>query len=119
MARHGLARVPPRRGGASAGRAGEAWDLRDHEPAGVARQAAAIFTQRDRTADLARLRVPTLVLHGASDPLIGVSGGEATARAIPGSRLVVVPGMGHDLPPAGLAAASFDAIVDNALRAGA
>jgi len=96
-------------------RAGESWD-RDHEPAGVARQAAAIFTQRDRTADLGRLRVPAVVIHGASDPLIDVSGGEATARAIPGARLVAVPGMAHDLPPA-VWPTVIDAIVDNARRA--
>lgn len=98
-------------------RTGEAWD-RDHDPAGVARQAVAIMTQRDRTEDLGRLRVPTVVLHGASDPLIHVSGGEATARAIPGARLVVVPGMGHDLPQA-VWPTVIDAIVDNARRAGA
>jgi pimeloyl-ACP methyl ester carboxylesterase len=96
-------------------RAGESWD-RDHEPAGVARQAAAIFTQRDRTTDLGKLRVPAVVIHGASDPLIDVSGGEATARAIPTGRLVVVPGMAHDLPP-GAWPTVIDAIVDNARRA--
>jgi pimeloyl-ACP methyl ester carboxylesterase len=96
-------------------RAGEAWD-RDHDPAGVARQAVAIVTQRDRTADLARVRVPAVVIHGASDRLIDVSGGEATARAIPNARLVVVPGMGHDLPPA-VWPTVIDAVVDNARRA--
>jgi pimeloyl-ACP methyl ester carboxylesterase len=44
--------------------------------------------------------VPTLVLHGEADPLIGVSGGRATAAAVPGARLVTFPGMGHDLPEA-------------------
>jgi pimeloyl-ACP methyl ester carboxylesterase len=96
-------------------RSGEAWD-RDHDPAGIARQAAAIVTQRDRTADLARLRVPALVLHGADDPLIEVSGGEATAQAIPEARLVVVPGMGHDLPEP-VWSVVIDAIADNARRA--
>jgi pimeloyl-ACP methyl ester carboxylesterase len=96
-------------------RSGDAWD-RDHDPAGVARQAAAIVTQRDRTADLARVRVPAVVIHGADDPLIDISGGEATAHAIPGARLVVVPGMGHDLPPPAWPAV-IDAIVDNARRA--
>jgi len=96
-------------------RTGEAWD-RDHDPAGVARQAVAIITQRDRTADLAKLRVPAVVIHGASDPLIAVSGGEATARAIPGARFVVVPGMGHDLPQP-VWPTVIDAIVDNARRA--
>jgi len=98
-------------------RAAEAWD-RDHDPSGVARQAAAVFTQRDRTQDLARVRTPTVVIHGADDPLIDVSGGEATARAIPGARLVVVPGMAHDVPEAAWETI-VDAIVDNARRAGA
>jgi pimeloyl-ACP methyl ester carboxylesterase len=96
-------------------RAGAAWD-RSHDADGVARQAAAVFTQRDRTADLAKLRVPTVVIHGAEDPLISVSGGEATANVIPGAKLVVVPGMGHDLPE-GAWDTIVDAIVDNARRA--
>ncbi len=96
-------------------RAGAAWD-RDHDPAGVARQAAAVFTQRDRTADLAKLKVPTVVIHGAEDPLISVSGGEATANVIPGAKLVVVKGMGHDLPE-GAWDTIVAAIVDNARRA--
>jgi pimeloyl-ACP methyl ester carboxylesterase len=98
-------------------RAAEAWD-RDHDPAGVARQAAAIVTQRDRTADLGAVRVPAVVVHGTEDPLIHVSGGEATARAIHGARLVVVPGMGHDVHEATWPTV-IDAIVDNARRAGA
>jgi pimeloyl-ACP methyl ester carboxylesterase len=98
-------------------RTAEAWD-RDHDPSGVARQAAAVAAQRDRTADLAGVRVPVVVIHGAEDPLLQVSGGEATARAIPGARLVVIPGMGHDLNEA-VWPALVDAIVDNALRAGA
>jgi pimeloyl-ACP methyl ester carboxylesterase len=98
-------------------RTAEAWD-RDNDPAGVARQAAAVVTQRDRTVDLGAVRVPAVAVHGAEDPLIQVSGGEATARAIPGARLVVVPGMGHDLHEATWPTL-IDAIVDNARRAGA
>jgi pimeloyl-ACP methyl ester carboxylesterase len=96
---------------------GQAWD-RDHDAAGVARQAAAIVTQRDRTGDLGKVRAPTVVIHGAIDPLIHVSGGEATARAVPGARMVVVPEMAHDLAVANWSAI-VDAIVDNARRAGA
>jgi pimeloyl-ACP methyl ester carboxylesterase len=96
-------------------RAGAAWD-RNHDAEGVARQAAAVFTQRDRTADLGKVRAPTAVVHGAEDPLVTLSGGEATARAIPGARLTVIPGMGHDLPE-GAWDALVDAIVDNACRA--
>ena len=80
-------------------RAGLAFD-RAHDPAGVARQMAAVLTTPDRTADLAGVAVPTLVVHGAQDPLVGVSGGRATAAAVPGAELLVVEGMGHDLPRA-------------------
>ena len=52
----------------------------------------------DRSPGLRKLKVPTLVLHGAEDPLIQVDGGRATAGAVPGARFVVFPGMGHDLP---------------------
>jgi pimeloyl-ACP methyl ester carboxylesterase len=68
-------------------------------PAGSARQLAAIVTAKDRTEQLKRLDVSTTVIHGDVDPLISPSGGRATAAAIPGARLVMVPGMGHDLPP--------------------
>ncbi|WP_345771661.1 alpha/beta fold hydrolase [Geodermatophilus sabuli] len=80
-------------------RAGLSFDRR-HNPAGVARQLAAILTTSDRTADLGSVAVPTLVVHGAQDPLVQVSGGRATAAAIPGADLHVVEGMGHDLPRA-------------------
>jgi pimeloyl-ACP methyl ester carboxylesterase len=68
-------------------------------PAGSARQLAAIVTAKDRTEQLNRLDVPTTVIHGDADPLVSPSGGRATAAAIPGARLVMIPGMGHDLPP--------------------
>ena len=80
-------------------RAGLSFD-RAYDPAGVARQLAAILASPDRTADLARVAVPTLVVHGAQDALVDVSGGRATAAAIPGAELLVVEGMGHDLPRA-------------------
>jgi pimeloyl-ACP methyl ester carboxylesterase len=68
-------------------------------PAGAGRQLAAILTAADRTPLLARLAVPTTVIHGESDRLVSPSGGRATAAAIPGARLVMIPGMAHDLPP--------------------
>lgn len=77
--------------------AGVAFD-READPLGRARQLYAIWCSPDRTDDLARLRVPALVVHGADDPLIGVEGGRATAKAIPGAELMVIDGMGHDLP---------------------
>lgn len=69
-------------------------------PRGTARQLLAIRADGDRTTRLGDVRAPTLVVHGGADPLIDVSGGHATARAVAGARLVVVPGMGHDLPVA-------------------
>lgn len=68
--------------------------------AAVQRQTAALVASGDRRAQLATIRVPTLVLHGEQDPLIRVAAGRATAEAIPGARLVTYPGMGHDLPRA-------------------
>jgi len=71
---------------------------RGYHPAGTARQMAAIQTAWDRTAALRRLRLPALVIHGREDRLIHPSGGRATARAIPGARLLMLAGMAHDLP---------------------
>ncbi|MFT3800569.1 MAG: alpha/beta hydrolase [Burkholderiaceae bacterium] len=67
-------------------------------PAGVARQMAAIFASGNRKAGLAAIKAPTLVIHGDIDPLVPVEGGIDTADAIPGARLVRVPRMGHALP---------------------
>jgi len=80
-------------------RSGRSWD-RGHDPQGTARQLLAVLASPDRTPALRALRVPTLVLHGAADALIDVSGGRATAAAIPGAELVVLEGWGHDLPRA-------------------
>ncbi|MGA2210300.1 MAG: alpha/beta fold hydrolase [Acidimicrobiales bacterium] len=71
---------------------------RSNEPTGIARQMGAILASPDRTTGLGEVVVPTLVVHGASDPLVNPSGGEATAKAVPGARLVYIEGMGHDLP---------------------
>jgi pimeloyl-ACP methyl ester carboxylesterase len=89
---------------------------RAYRPAGTARQYAAIVASPDRTGGLREVTVPTLVIHGADDPLITVSGGQATAAAVPGARLEIIPGMGHDLP-AELWPRLVDAIVANASRA--
>ena len=77
--------------------AGAMYD-RSHNPAGIVRQMHAISASGDRTARLRRLDVPTTVLHGSADPLARPSGGRATAKAIPGARLRIFEGMGHDLP---------------------
>jgi pimeloyl-ACP methyl ester carboxylesterase len=97
-------------------RAEVAYD-RAYHPAGVARQLYAIISAADRTAALGEVKVPTLVIHGEVDPLIGVAGGRATAAAIPGSKLLVFEGMGHDLPIA-LVPEMVDAVVANADLAG-
>jgi pimeloyl-ACP methyl ester carboxylesterase len=95
--------------------AGRMFDRGIH-PAGSARQIAAIVTASDRTAALRRLRMPTTVIHGDADPLVNVSGGRATAAAIPDATLVIMPGMGHDLPRE-LWPKIADAIVANIARA--
>jgi pimeloyl-ACP methyl ester carboxylesterase len=64
------------------------------------RQRAAVVASGDRRKALAGVRVPTVVLHGEDDPMVRVKGGRATAAAIPGARLVIYPGMGHNLPRA-------------------
>jgi pimeloyl-ACP methyl ester carboxylesterase len=89
---------------------------RAYNPAGVGRQMAAIRADGDRTARLAKLSVPAVVLHGADDPLLMVGGGKQTAEAIPGAELRIIPGMGHDLPP-GLYDIFVDAITAAAARA--
>jgi pimeloyl-ACP methyl ester carboxylesterase len=79
------------------GLAERAYDRGVH-PAGTARQLAAINTTPNRTRRLAGVRVPSTVIHGTEDPLIVRSGGRATARAIPGAKLLMLDGMAHDLP---------------------
>jgi pimeloyl-ACP methyl ester carboxylesterase len=98
-------------------RAGRIFDRGIH-PAGSARQMAAIVTAKDRTPELRQIRVPTTVIHGDSDPLVNVSGGRATAKAIPGAELVILPGMGHDLPRE-LWPQIIDAVTRTAARAAA
>jgi pimeloyl-ACP methyl ester carboxylesterase len=77
--------------------AGAAYD-RGHSAAGVARQLHAITASGDRSRGLRGLRMPATVIHGDSDVLVRPSGGRATAKAIPGARLKIIEGMGHDLP---------------------
>jgi pimeloyl-ACP methyl ester carboxylesterase len=76
---------------------GQAYD-RSFDPPGTTRQLAAILASGDRTEQLGTLGVPALVIHGEADLLVPVAGGQATAAAIPGARLLTFPGMGHDLP---------------------
>jgi pimeloyl-ACP methyl ester carboxylesterase len=79
--------------------AARAYD-RSYDPPGIVRQAVAVIASGDRTARLRSLDVPALVIHGTDDPVWDVSGGRATAAAIPGATLAVFDGMGHDLPRA-------------------
>jgi pimeloyl-ACP methyl ester carboxylesterase len=87
-------------------RSAESYD-RCFYPVGAARQLLAILVSGDRTPALRALQVPTLVVHGDGDPLVTPSGGQATAAAVPGARLLMMPGMGHDLPRE-----AWDTIVD-------
>lgn len=82
----------------AAANAGRAWD-RDHDPLASLRQKVAVLKSGDRTEKLRLLRVPTLVMHGDSDKMLNVSGGKATADAIPGAELVIFEGVGHGFPP--------------------
>jgi pimeloyl-ACP methyl ester carboxylesterase len=96
--------------------AGRSYDRGRGDAAGQARQLAAIRASGDRTRELRRISVPTVVIHGSDDPLIRPSGGRATVRAIPGARFVEIEGMGHDLPRAAWPR-MIEAIVENARRA--
>ena len=97
-------------------RAGETFD-RGYSASGMMRQMMAILTQPDRTPRLRSLRVPALVVHGTVDKMVHVSGGRSTAAAIPGAELLLIEGMGHDLPPA-LFETFVEAIARTADRAG-
>jgi len=70
---------------------------RSYHPQGVARQLIAVLASGDRSKDLATIRAPTLVLHGDRDPLVPLAGGKDTAAKIPGARLRIIAGMGHDM----------------------
>jgi pimeloyl-ACP methyl ester carboxylesterase len=72
-------------------------DRTPYDPFGIARHMAAVVAARPRNDRLKALKIPALVIHGADDPLIPASGGEDTARSIPGAELLIVPGAAHDL----------------------
>ncbi len=98
--------------------AGRAFD-RGFHPAGFARHFAAMCATGDMRPGLRNVRVPTLVLHGAEDPLIRPSLGRDTAKAIPGAEWRLIPGWGHDIPPGAwdlLAGALADHVLRNAGR---
>ncbi len=78
-------------------RAGLSYD-RGFNPAGVARQLMAIIASPSRREALRRVKIPALVIHGKADPLVPVEGGIDTAEALPNAELMLIDGMGHDLP---------------------
>ncbi|MEV0296408.1 alpha/beta hydrolase [Nocardia sp. NPDC050710] len=84
---------------AAAELAGRVYD-RGFDLDGMMRQAVAVLASGDRTARLRSLRLPTLVLHGTADRLFDISGGQATAEAVPDAKLMTFDGMGHSLPRA-------------------
>jgi len=75
----------------------QSWE-RGANPTGVMRQLVAVLASGDRTEALRALRIPSLVIHGKEDPLVPVESGIATAKAIPEAKLVLIEGMGHDMP---------------------
>jgi pimeloyl-ACP methyl ester carboxylesterase len=89
---------------------------RCYYPAGMGRHLLAILASGSRVELLARIRAPTLVLHGDDDPLVPVEAGRDTAARIPGARLRIISGMGHDLAP-GLAPILMDAIAEHCIAA--
>jgi pimeloyl-ACP methyl ester carboxylesterase len=89
---------------------------RSYSPLGMLRQLAAVTANGDRRNKLKKITAPTMVIHGANDPLVPVQGGEDTAANIPGATLKIIPGMGHDLPAA-LHTTIVDAIMTVITRA--
>jgi pimeloyl-ACP methyl ester carboxylesterase len=86
---------------------------RSYYPQGTARQLVAVLAQKNRKPALGSLSAPALVIHGADDPLVPVECGKNTAAAIPGAKLMIINGMGHDLPHGGAWPQIIDAIVDH------
>jgi pimeloyl-ACP methyl ester carboxylesterase len=91
---------------------------RSYYPSGAGRHLLAILASGSRVELLKQIRVPTLVIHGADDPLVPVEGGKDTARHIPGAVLKIIPGMGHDLAN-GLIPILVEAIAAHCLAADA
>ena len=96
--------------------ASQAYD-RSCYPQGAARQVVAIMTQKDRKPALASLATPTLVVHGSADPIARVECGRNTAAAIPGAKLMIIDGMGHDLPHGGAWPKIIQAIIEHTRNA--
>ena len=95
---------------------GRAYD-RSFSPEGTARQLNAVMAQADRKKALASVTVPTLVIHGTDDPLVRVEAARDIAEAIPGAHLMLIEGMGHDLPHKGAWPRVVEAIAAHTLKA--
>ncbi len=89
---------------------------RSFYPQGVARQLVAILAHGNRKPALASVKAPTLVIHGTADPLVPVEGGKDTAQAIPGAELILIEGMGHDLPHGGAWPRIVEAVTAHTLK---
>jgi len=89
---------------------------RSFYPPGIGRQSLAIMVNGNRKSKLSSIKVPTLIIHGSEDPVIPVEGGKDTQEAIPGSKLIIIEGMGHSLPLEAWGQIS-DAITENASKA--
>jgi pimeloyl-ACP methyl ester carboxylesterase len=96
-------------------RAAAAFD-RCYFPVGTGRQMLAVMASGPRSDKLGDVKAPTLVIHGSDDPLVNLSGGERTAQSVPGAELLVIDGMGHDLPPP-LWSQVIEAVTRHAARA--
>jgi pimeloyl-ACP methyl ester carboxylesterase len=94
---------------------GRAYD-RSFSPEGTARQITAVMAQGNRKTALASVTVPTLVIHGTDDPVVPVEAGRDTAEAIPGAHLMLIEGMGHDLPHGGAWPKIVEAIAAHTLK---
>jgi len=97
--------------------AGKRYD-RSFCPEGIARQLIAILAHGNRKEALASVSVPTLIIHGDEDPLVPLEAGKDTADAIPGSRLIIIKGMGHELPHKGAWPQIVDAVADHVIKTG-
>ena len=71
---------------------------RSYYPPGMIRQSLAVLKNGYRKSSIASIKAPTLVIHGDGDPLMAVEGGKETAQLIPGAKLLIINGMGHDMP---------------------
>ncbi|MBI5018215.1 MAG: alpha/beta fold hydrolase [Deltaproteobacteria bacterium] len=91
---------------------------RSFSPEGTSRQLRAVMDQTDRRSALASVRVPTLVIHGTDDPLVPLEAAVQLSEAIPGARLLLIEGMGHDLPHGGAWPKIVEAVSEHTADAG-